>query len=239
LLFSPALFARPLADNASSGYAAVAETAFGTVSSDAGLDTDVQASRNLPGNEYYRESLRLTKLARETYDYGDFDLAREYAEKALEYGRLSALQLEAAEAIAAANRRIDWASEAKADQTYPEEFAAAKAARDNAEAYLNAENWDDAIAAAHRAIETLAFIQGGTLPAQYRVRPWRASHDCFWNIAGRDWVYGDSSLWRHLYNANRSKLKDPDNPDLLSPDIILDIPSLKGEIRQGLWEEGR
>jgi len=75
------------------------------------------------------------------------------------------------------------------------------------------------------------------LPASYTVRAWSVSQDCFWNIAGRPWVYGNSRQWRTLYNANKAKLPDPNNPNLIEPGIILDIPSLKGEARQGAWDE--
>jgi nucleoid-associated protein YgaU len=74
------------------------------------------------------------------------------------------------------------------------------------------------------------------LPASYTVRPWAVSKDCFWNIAGRSWVYGDPYKWRLLYNANKSKLPDPNNPDLIEPDMVLDIPSLQGEGREGAWD---
>lgn len=74
------------------------------------------------------------------------------------------------------------------------------------------------------------------LPARYTVQPWGTFRDCFWTIAGRPWVYGDSHRWRTLYNANRSKLPNPDNPNLLEPGTVLDIPSIQGEIRQGNWE---
>jgi nucleoid-associated protein YgaU len=74
------------------------------------------------------------------------------------------------------------------------------------------------------------------LPAQYTVRPWNTFRDCLWNIAGRPWIYGDPTQWRLLYNANKSKMPNPDNPDLIEPGMVLDIPSIKGEERQGLWD---
>jgi nucleoid-associated protein YgaU len=77
------------------------------------------------------------------------------------------------------------------------------------------------------------------LPAQYVVRSWSVSQDTFKSIAARPWVYGDESEWPRLYNANRNKLTDPNNPDLLMPGVVLDIPSMDGETRSGLWQEGR
>ncbi|GHU22941.1 hypothetical protein FACS1894164_06300 [Spirochaetia bacterium] len=77
----------------------------------------------------------------------------------------------------------------------------------------------------------------GTYPAQYTVRSWYTTRDCLWNIASWPWVYGDATKWTRLYNANRDKLPEPENPDLILPDMVLDIPSLKGEIREGMWSE--
>ncbi len=79
----------------------------------------------------------------------------------------------------------------------------------------------------------------GVLPATYTVRSWFESKDCFWNIAGLAGVYGNPYLWTTLYNANKLKLPDPNNPDTLEPGTVLDIPSIKGEVRQGAWESGK
>jgi nucleoid-associated protein YgaU len=77
------------------------------------------------------------------------------------------------------------------------------------------------------------------LPASYTVRAWGVSQDCFWNIAGRPWVYGNPRQWRVLYNANKAKLPDPNNPNVIEPGTVLDIPSLKGEVRQGDWDANK
>lgn len=80
---------------------------------------------------------------------------------------------------------------------------------------------------------------GAALPATYTVRTWASSRDCFWVIAAYPWVYGDPEKWRLLYNANKSKLPKPDNPDLLLPGTVLDIPSIRGETRQGAWDSSK
>jgi nucleoid-associated protein YgaU len=77
------------------------------------------------------------------------------------------------------------------------------------------------------------------LPSQYTVRPWAVSRDCLWNIAGRPWAYGDPAKWRLLYDANRTKLPEPNNPNLIHPGMVLDIPSIQGETRQGMWDANR
>lgn len=89
------------------------------------------------------------------------------------------------------------------------------------------------------AATTTPSVSSEPLPAQYVVRSWSVSEDTFKSIAARPWVYGDESEWQRLYNANRNKLPDPSNPDMLVPGIVLDIPSMEGETRSGLWEEGR
>jgi tetratricopeptide (TPR) repeat protein len=77
------------------------------------------------------------------------------------------------------------------------------------------------------------------LPANYVVRAWETSKDCFWNIAGRTWVYGNPYRWPVLYRANKKKLPDPKNPNIIEPGTVIDIPSLNGEKRSGLWDPGK
>lgn len=43
--------------------------------------------------------------------------------------------------------------------------------------------------------------------------------DCLWNIAKK--VYGDGSKWPKIYNANKSKIK---NPNLIYPGQVFKIP---------------
>jgi hypothetical protein len=221
---------------------------------------DSDASPVIPhsirNNRYYVESQRLTKLAQESYDYGDYDASTNYAAEALRYALLSdeyvALQLKikaANDAITTARNRLNWAASVGAAGRYPAEYGRAQTAYNEAVSYRSAEGWDEAIDAAHRVINALANVteaappvavnEGPVLPAQYTVRPWAVSKDCLWNIAGRPWAYGDPAQWRLLYNANKSKLSDPNNPDLIHPGMILDIPSVRGEVRQGMWDASR
>jgi len=80
---------------------------------------------------------------------------------------------------------------------------------------------------------------GTVFPATYRVRAWGVSNDCFWNIAGRPWVYNDPYKWRILYEANKRKLPNPNNPNIITPGTVLEIPPIKGETRRGAWERGK
>jgi hypothetical protein len=229
-------------------------------------DSPVEIPRNLRNNRYFTESLRLANLAQLSYDAGDYDGSSNYAEEAVRYARLSdeyiALQLKIREtnnAITAAKRRLDWATSVNAATRYPTEYGEAQGYYDASLNFRKGEEWDQAIDAAHRVIQALAYVrepgpapalvqtpqtpaqtpvqERPALPAQYTVRTWQVWRDCFWNIAGRPWAYGDPHQWRVIYNANRAKLPDPNNPNLILPEMVLDIPSLKGEVRQGMWDE--
>ena len=74
-----------------------------------------------------------------------------------------------------------------------------------------------------------------TLPRYYTVRLIPERRDCFWRIAEYDFVYDDPWKWRKLYEANKEKLADPANPDLIHPGTVLRIPSIDGEEREGMW----
>ncbi|MDR2767174.1 MAG: LysM peptidoglycan-binding domain-containing protein [Treponema sp.] len=217
-------------------------------------------SAPLINNTYYQQSVLLTEQARDAFENGDYDTSARYAEQAAEYAKRSdnyvAMRL-ADNAIAKAHSRYTWAGSVGAASRYPDEYETATIAYNEANDKRKAQEWDGVVEASDRVIGALVNVtaadgQAGpvaesappqpaaeTLPAQYTVRQWRDTGDCFWNIAGRPWVYGDSYEWRKLYEANKDKLSDPDNPNLIEPGIILDIPSLKGEARSGMWDPDR
>jgi tetratricopeptide (TPR) repeat protein len=163
-------------------------------------------------------------------------------------------------------QRLAWADLSEAKRYFPAEFYDAKTYYNLGLIARDARKWDDTINNADKVIQTLAAVavppekisaappqvqkvdavpenekpdKDTALPAQYIVRSWDKYGDCFWNIAGRSWVYGDPHRWPILYQANRKKLPDPDNPNLIEPGMIMDIPSINGEIREGLWDSGK
>jgi hypothetical protein len=213
----------------------------------------IEIPRNIKNNQFFLESLRLANLARLSYSDGDYDSSSTYAEESVRYARLSdeyvARQLkikQVNDAIAAAKERLDWALSVSANTRYPREYGEARGYYNASLTFRTQEAWDEAIAEANKVIFALAGVRveveveveekKPVLPAQYTVRTWSALRDCFWNIAGQSWAYGDPFQWRRLYNANREKLPDPSNPNLIEPGIVLDIPSIRGEVRQGLWD---
>jgi len=193
------------------------------------------------GNDYLLESRRLARLAEEAFSKGDYDASARFADEAA----LLALRSDVKVAVTEAKRRLDLAVASGASARFPKEFGEVENrykqsinARDN-------EEWDAAIEAAKMTVKLLEGIGDprnsalAPLPAAYTVRPWSVSKDCFWNIAGFQWVYGNPRQWRVLYNANKSKLPNPNNPDVLKPGTVLVIPSIKGEQRTGEWDGGK
>jgi nucleoid-associated protein YgaU len=186
-------------------------------------------------------------LAETSYDSGDYDASAMYAAESLQYAQLSdeyvALQLkikEADDAIARARDGMAWAVSRGLDKVYPNEYAQGQALYKEATDARAAEDWDGAIDAARRILVMLDGAQDSLpLPAQYTVRTWQGEGDCLWNIAGYSWVYGDSRKWKLLYEANKSKMPEADNPNLIEPGMVLDIPSANDEIRSGMWQSGR
>jgi len=145
-------------------------------------------SGGISNNEYLVESQRLTKLAEDAYNFGDYDASASFAEAAIRSAELS----------------DEYVSQSAGGITI-----------------------------------TVNVPSPDAFPASYTIRAWSVSHDCFWNIAGRPWVYGNPRQWRVLYNANKAKLPDPNNPNVIEPGIVLDIPSLKGELREGAWDANK
>jgi len=212
-------------------------------------DASVAIPRSIRNNQYFRESQRLAQLAQTAFEEGDYDASSNYAKEAVYNAQLSdeyvALQLkikEANDSLRAAKARLDWAESSGASKTYTAEYDEAKTFYEAGLVARNGEEWDAAIEAANQVINILAYIEspdGKALPARYTVRAWAISKDCFWNIAGRPWAYGDPFKWQIIYNANKAKMPQPDNPDLIHPGMILDIPSIKGEARNGLWDSAK
>jgi hypothetical protein len=66
-------------------------------------------------------------------------------------------------------------------------------------------------------------------PAYYIVK----RNDNLWNIAGNNFIYGNSHLWRTLYEANKHNFVDTHNPGLIEPGQVLIIPPRGNEIRTG------
>ena len=203
-------------------------------------EEEASIPKNILNNKYYLESLRLSNLAQEAYEYGDYDASAKYAEEAIRYARLSD-EYVYVRLIDEAKRLLHWADNNNVVKRYPDKYNDGKKYYEKAIAAYSYDELENAIFAAAKSVEILSLLEAeydkiAVLPKQYKVRTWASEKDCLWNIAGYPWVYGDSSKWPELYKANKSKFTDPNNPNLIEPGMVLDIPSIKGEIRQGMWD---
>lgn len=186
--------------------------------------------------------------------------AEELADEASQYADQRVRAFQANSWVRRAQQRIRYAESINAETEYPQEWETANQHMVDAQASFQAEEWTEAIAAARLVVDTLEGLQPvrvsqpepepepepqpepedqgttePTLPRYYVVRLIPERRDCFWRIAEYDFVYGDPWEWTRLYEANRDKLPDPDNPHLILPGMIVEIPSINGEDRAGTW----
>ena len=199
-------------------------------------------------NEYQRKSRAYSELAQRAYNEGDYDasieysrLAEENAQKSADYIQYMLARIEAEQAMNKARTRYTWAKNNKAEEKHPEAFETATEALQAGNTAFENKDFDVAVVCAKKVLDALAVVTGdessfATLPDQYRIRTWRGERDCLWNIAKDKAIYDNPYLWRKLYEANKDKLPDPNNPDWVEPGIILTIPSLRGEKRSGLYD---
>jgi hypothetical protein len=203
---------------------------------------DSNIPQSISNNEYFKESVRLTNLAYDTFEYGDYDASASFAEEAIYYAQLSD-EYVADQLLVEAKRLLDWADSNNIAARYPNDYNESKGYYETSVLARFNEEWTESIDSAMKSIEILSALETGrspsSLPSQYTVRTWASVRDCLWNIAGYSWVYGEPRRWRELYEANRSKLPNPENPDLIEPGMVLDIPSIRGEVRRRMWEPGR
>ena len=194
-------------------------------------------------NEYQKLANSYTQKAQAAFDEGEYDLAVEYTIKAEENAELSKAYVEmmlaradAETQIRVASNRITWAKGIRADVNFPVAFSASTQAFEKAKLAFEAENYAEASILAKAAAEALASVEEVIpLPKYYVVRPWEDQKDCYWNISGRSYVYDNPLMWENLYHANKDKMKNPGNPDLIYPGMKIEIPSVSGEFREGTY----
>jgi len=193
-------------------------------------------------NQYLRENIRLIALAEERQRQGRYNDAVDYAREAIRFAQLSddyiAMQLtirDTHEAIAAAAARLEWARRSGAPTRYAGLYERAQSVFADALDAREREAWAAAMGFANQVVGILAGVSP-VLPARFLVRTWEGTRDCLWNIAALPEIYGDGSRWQVLYQANSHRMPRPGNPHLIRPGMILDIPSIAGEVRYGIME---
>ena len=194
-------------------------------------------------NEYQKKARELTALAQEAFDEGNYDKAieltaqaEENAEKSQAYIQMMIAKADAEKQMTIAKNQQAWALRVRGDVNYPMAYSAGTKSLENGQIAFDKEDFVGASAYAIEAIQSFSSIEEVTpLPQFYIVKPWAENKDCYWNISGRSYVYNNPTLWENLYQANKSKMKDPANPDLIYPGMKMEIPSITGEYREGTY----
>ena len=195
-------------------------------------------------NTYQKLADEYTKKAEKAMDAGEYDDAIAYSQEAQKNAELSKAFVarmlamgEAEDNIKLAKNKIAWAEKIDAPNIFPMAYTAAKENLAYAESAFDAEEWGRANEYAKLSLAALEGVAETTpLPAEYIVRPWAETKDCYWNISGRPYVYNNPLLWENLYQANKSKMPKPEDPNLILPGMKMSIPSLTGEYRSGTYD---
>jgi len=213
----------------------------------------------IANNQFYLESVRFIDLADTFFMLGNYEQSIVFAQEAIRQALLSD-EFVAVELINETERLMNRAYTNNFAAWYPNEFSMGKEYYEESLIAHSENKFDQSIDLSKSSIGILASLQipeagavppppavttpaavvTGTrtvpLPSQYTVRPWATARDCLWNIAGYPWVFNDPRRWTELYEANRSRMPQPNNPDLIHPGFVINIPSTGGEVRQGMWD---
>lgn len=140
-----------------------------------------------------------------------------------------------------AKKALDGAKNAGKDKSYSNEYSGALVLLQSSKSYLDNKAYSSSIKDS-QSVLTIVDKMGGlttVLPMYYKVVSRPKNTDSLWLISSYDFIYGDGMYWYILYNANKQKLKNPKNPNLILPGQILVIPSLKGELRDGMYDPNK
>jgi len=199
---------------------------------------------SLSENPDYVKAKELNKKAQKAYAEGDYDKAYEYAEqarahvaKADAYVANLGLRHKANTLFYQASKRVEFARQKGGKVASSQSYKRAVSDLEIAKTALSSDQYERSIEHSNKVIAALnGFVPSSPLPKYYRVRLIPRRRDCFWHIAGYKFIYNNPWKWKHIYEANKSKLKDPDNPNLIFPGQVLVIPSLNGEFREGTYD---
>lgn len=223
-------------------------------------------AQSLVDNSDYRRAKELERMADRALKAGEYDQSLQYAEEARVYAARAEVYAAQLLLMYKANGWRQYARDKVADaqaqgaeRIFPEGFSLASTEYQLAESAYNGGAYEESIGHSRRAVAALEGFQPAavTLPAVepaavepaaaepqpvfprfYRVRLIPKDRDCLNKIAGYPFVYNDRYKWEILYEANRDRLRYPNNPHLIYPDQMLVIPSITGETREGIYDPG-
>jgi len=213
------------------------------------LATGMASAQNLLDNDAYKKAVQLRDQAQQALSNGNFDQAQQlsaqsevYAKQAVDLAQQLALGYRATNWLDRAKERIAYAESVKAADRFPQDWNSAQKDYADAQQSYTAKKFENSISASQAVVAALArltpvpVVMANVLPEFYTVRLIPNRRDCFWRIAEYPFVYGDPLKWKILYEANRQKLQDPNNPNLIQPGMVFTIPSVNGEKRSGTYK---
>jgi len=203
-------------------------------------------AQSLLDNPDYKKAIELQQLAKDAHTAGDYDKAYEYSEEAKIYIAKSnayiaqrILWYKANGWLKNARSRVAYFQSSGINPQYQQSYEQALASLAAAEKSFTEDQYEDSIEFSKEVLTLLAEAKSGTLlPKYYKVRLIPEQRDCLNKIAGYPFIYNDRTKWRLLYEANKSKLKYLDNPHLIFPGQVFEIPSIEGEKRSGEYDPG-
>jgi hypothetical protein len=206
--------------------------------------SDAPAQASLADNSFFTRGTELQAQAEAAYEEGDYDAAADLAAQAEESFNQSDLYVakmvkmqKADDSITQASQRLAWAESVGAKISYAKQFAQATADLAAAKDAFSAEDYDSAIAKSSAILDGLKnVLESFPLPAVYQVKLVKGDRECLWKIAALPFIYNDPYQWAVLYKANKKRLVDMNNPNLILPGMELKIPSLHGEKREGTYD---
>ena len=201
-------------------------------------------AQSLLDNPDYKKAIELQTLAEKAHAEGDYDQAYAYSQEAEIHIEKSntwiarrVLTYRANGWLRKANNRLSYLEAVGVNPDFQDVFDQASKDISIARQAYTDEEYEKTIEYAQKVFNDLVPVTTDMLlPKTYRVRLIPEDRDCLNKISGYPFVYNDRTQWRKLYEANRDKLRDPDNPHLIFPGQVFVIPSLNGERRVGEYD---
>lgn len=201
-------------------------------------------AQSLLDNPDYKKAIELQQLAKDAHAAGDYDKAYEYSEEARIYiARSNAyiaqkiLWYKANSWLNKARSRVAYFKSSEINPDYQQAYQQALAGLEAAEKSFTEDQYENSIEYSKGILTLLAEAKSeALLPKYYKVRLIPEERDCLNKIAGYPFIYNDRTKWRILYEANKSKLKYINNPHLIFPEQVFEIPSIEGEKRSGEYD---
>lgn len=173
--------------------------------------------KNIEQNVHFKRSMELRSLSQELLTSGDYDKAYNYAVEGLR----ELEKFESINALMLAEQRMNTAKQRGLHTQNSELYAQIVDEVDKAKGLIERESYRLSKNHSDKALSLLDELMKNSASGEtYTV----VKGDSMWKIAGRPSIYADPFAWPRIYMANKHRLRYPDNPDLIHPGQVFDIP---------------